>query len=150
MDTGELHRWTTAAGAGHTVQPESESPYLRWRPHEYYGTYYRDGIVPDEQLALAYQIQILQRAEHPFAHGLEYGSGPTMHRAIAAARYASRIDMSDWLPDNLRQVSAWLDCTTDGQDWHHYTKHILEEEGTSAPSRSDIAAREELTRRTVN
>ncbi len=38
----------------------------------------------------------------------EYGCGPTMHRAIAASKYAFRIDMADWLADNLAEAREWL------------------------------------------
>ena len=60
---------------------------------------------------------------------LEYGCGPTLHRAIAATRYAFRIDMADWLPDNLLQVREWLTATAANTDWNRFTHYILGREG---------------------
>ena len=82
-------------------------------------------MLPDEQVVLAYQIETLKRIEHKFGRGLEYGCGPTLHRAIAAARYAFRIDMADWLPDNLTQVREWVNSTSANGDWNRFTDYIL-------------------------
>src|ERR1700761_9759795 len=78
--------------------------YTQWEAHDYFKTYYSEVVLPDEQVVLAYQIETLKRIEHKFGRGLEYGCGPTLHRAIAAARYAFRIDMADWLAEKLAPV----------------------------------------------
>ncbi len=99
--------------------------YSQWQAQDYFKTYYSEVVLPDEQVVLAYQIETLKRIEHPFGRGLEYGCGPTLHRAIAAARYAFRIDMADWLPDNLTQVREWVNSTSANCDWNRFTDYIL-------------------------
>jgi hypothetical protein len=99
--------------------------YSQWQAQDYFKTYYSEVVLPDEQVVLAYQIETLKRIEHSFGRGLEYGCGPTLHRAIAAARYAFRIDMADWLPDNLAQVREWVNSTSANTDWNLFTDYIL-------------------------
>jgi hypothetical protein len=120
--------------------------YSQWHAQDYFRTYYSEVVLPDEQVVLAYQVETLKRIEHKFGRALEYGCGPTLHRAIAAARYTFRIDMADWLPDNLVQVRAWLNCAND--DWNRFTDYILRCEGES-PDVRRIERREEQTRKVI-
>jgi len=128
--------------------------YSQWQAQDYFKTYYSEVVLPDEQVVLAYQIEALKRIEHKFGRGLEYGCGPTLHRAIAAARYAFRIDMADWLPDNLTQVRAWVNSTGDNDDWNRFTHYILTCEGGlgrdgDPPDATRIERREEQTRKVI-
>jgi hypothetical protein len=118
--------------------------YSQWQAQDYFKTYYSEVVLPDEQVVLAYQVETLKRIEHKFGRGLEYGCGPTLHRAIAAARYAFRIDMADWLPDNLTEVQAWVNSTSANDDWNRFTHYILGCEGETPDARR-IARREEQT-----
>jgi hypothetical protein len=123
--------------------------YSEWQARDYFKTYYSEVVLPDEQVVLAYQIEVLKQVENKFGRGLEYGCGPTLHRAIAAARYAFRIDMADWLPDNLTQVREWLDSGPENADWNRFTQYILEREGDSPPDSRRIERREEQTRKVI-
>jgi hypothetical protein len=128
--------------------------YSQWHAQDYFKTYYSEVVLPDEQVVLAYQIETLKRIEHKFGRGLEYGCGPTLHRAIAAARYAFRIDMADWLPDNLAQVQAWVNSSSANDDWHRFTHYILScESGLGcegeSPDARRIERREEQTRKVI-
>jgi hypothetical protein len=105
-------------------------------------------VLPDEQVVLAYQIETLRRSEHKFGRGLEYGCGPTLHRAIAAARYALQIDMADWMPDNLTQVKAWVESDGNSPDWNRFTHYILHCEG-EPPDARRIQRREEQARMVI-
>jgi hypothetical protein len=122
--------------------------YSQWQARDYFQTYYSEVVLPDEQVVLRYQVE--QLAAQPGRHGraLEYGCGPTLHRAIAAARYVFRLDMADWLPDNLALVRQWLRADDGNPDWNRFTDYVLRTEGT-APTPRRIAAREQLTRRAV-
>jgi hypothetical protein len=122
--------------------------YSQWQAQDYFKTYYSEVVLPDEQVVLAYQIDALKRLDHPFGRALEYGCGPTLHRAIAAARYGFRIDMADWLPDNLAQVRDWVDSSSANADWNRFTQYILGCEGETADARS-IERREEQTRKVI-
>jgi len=124
--------------------------YSQWQAQDYFKTYYSEVVLPDEQVVLAYQIDTLKRAEHTFGRGLEYGCGPTLHRAIAAARYAFRLDMADWLPDNLTHVRDWVNATCANTDWNRFTNYILACESRSeAVDASRIQRREEQTRKVI-
>jgi len=129
--------------------------YSQWQADDYFGTYYADAILPDEQRVLDYQIEVLRSADYRFGRALEYGCGPTLHRAIAASRYAFRIDMADWLPDNLAQVRSWLGAPASNPDWRRFTRFILELEDAHtgnterAVSAARIERREARTRKVV-
>jgi len=129
-------------------QGPAVADYSEWQARDYFNTYYSEVVLPDEQVVLAYQVETLERIEHKFGRALEYGCGPTLHRAIAAARYTFRIDMADWLPDNLSQVRAWVNATSANPDWNRFTHYILRCEGESPDARR-IERREEQTRRVI-
>ena len=131
-----------------TRRSPAVADYSQWQARDYFDTYYSEVVLPDEQVVLAYQVEKLRRIEHKFGRALEYGCGPTLHRAIAAARYTFRIDMADWLPDNLSQVRAWVNATSANADWNRFTQYILGCEGESSDTRR-IERREEQTRRVI-
>src|SRR5690349_24398131 len=133
---------------GHTTRNPLVADYSEWRARDYFQTYYSEVVLPDEQAVLAYQIDVLRAARAHFGRGLEYGCGPTLHRAIAAARYVFRIDMADWLPDNLTQVQSWVDATGANGDWNRFTHYILACEGETPDTRR-IERREEQTRKVI-
>lgn len=123
--------------------------YSEWQARDYFETYYSEVVLPDEQVVLAYQLEVLTQCSNVFGRGLEYGCGPTLHRAIAAARYTFRLDMADWLADNLVQVRGWLDAGPGNAEWHRFTEFILACEGDASPDARRIERREELTRKVV-
>jgi hypothetical protein len=124
------------------------SDYSAWQARDYFETYYREVVLPDEQRVLAYQLEALGAAPGELARALEYGCGPTLHRAIAAARHVFRIDMADWLPDNLRQVDRWLQAGPGNTDWNRFTRFILAREGGPV-DHARIERREALTRQAI-
>lgn len=124
--------------------------YSEWLAQDYFKTYYSEVVLPDERVVLAYQIETLKRMELPFGRGLEYGCGPTVHRAIAASAHAFRIDMADWLPDNLAQVREWVHSTSANGDWNRFTDYILAcENRGEVIDISRIQRREEHTRKVI-
>lgn len=132
-----------------TTRSPVVADYSQWQAQDYFKTYYSEVVLPDEQCVLSYQIEVLKQAEHKFGRGLEYGCGPTLHRAIAASGYAFRIDMADWLADNLAQVQAWLDAPVGNSDWKRFTQYILACEGDLEADMRRIDRREELTRKVI-
>lgn len=123
--------------------------YSEWKARDYFDTYYSDVVLPDEQAVLAYQIDVLRAARARFGRGLEYGCGPTLHRAIAASKYAFRIDMADWLAENLVEAREWLCADAGAPEWKRFTKYVLACEGKARPSNSKVIQREALTRKVV-
>ena len=106
-------------------------------------------VLPDEQAVLAYQLDVMRRAGARFGRALEYGCGPTLHRAIAAAAYAFRIDMADWLADNLVFVREWLAQAGGESDWSRFTRFILGCEGAPADDPARTARREAQARKAI-
>lgn len=135
------------------MEPDSGSPfvadYSEWQAQDYFKTYYSEVVLPDEQVVIAYQLDVLKQVARQFGRGLEYGCGPTLHRAIAAARYAFRVDMADWLADNLGEVRAWLDSGAENTDWNRFTRYVLECESARSVDTARIARREELARKVI-
>ncbi|HEY1861141.1 MAG TPA: guanitoxin biosynthesis pre-guanitoxin forming N-methyltransferase GntF [Gemmataceae bacterium] len=125
------------------------SGWSSWQPDEYYQDYYSEVVHPDEQIALRFQIEFLQRARRRFPRALEYGCGPTLMRAIATAKYVESLDMADRLPRNLRQVQQWKTGKKNANDWNHFTEYLLQSEGIARPSRRQIRAREQRTRKVL-
>jgi NNMT/PNMT/TEMT family len=123
--------------------------YSEWRARDYFDTYYSEVVLPDEQAVLAYQIDVLKAAGARFGRGLEYGCGPTLHRAIAASKYAFRIDMADWLADNLVEAREWLCADASAPEWKRFTRYVLACEGYARPSLDRVIQREALTRKVV-
>ena len=127
--------------------------YSEWKARDYFQTYYSDVVLPDEQAVLAYQIDVLRAARARFGRGLEYGCGPTLHRAIAASKYAFRMDMADWLADNLTEAREWLCADDSAPEWKRFTRYVLACEGQSRPnnarSRSARSARPQSGARPV-
>jgi hypothetical protein len=122
--------------------------YSQWQARDYFQTYYSEVVLPDEQVVLRYQVEQLATQANRRGRALEYGCGPTLHRAIAAARYVFRLDMADWLPDNLTLVRQWLRADASNPDWNRFTDYVLRCEG-APPNTRRIAARELMTRRAV-
>ena len=123
--------------------------YSEWKPRDYYDTYYSQTILPDEQAVLAYQISAMKAANKRFARTLEYGCGPTLHRAIAASHYTDRIDMSDWLADNLVAVRDWLAAPAGNDEWRRFTQYVLALEGNAIAGGAEMQARESRTKNVI-
>ncbi len=123
--------------------------YSEWQARDYYQTYYSEVVLPDEQAVLRYQLQVMAAAPERFGRALEYGCGPTLHRAIAAAPYAFRLDMADWLADNLQHVRGWLSADDVNEDWRRFTRFIMEAEGLKRLEATRQKQREQKTRKVV-
>jgi hypothetical protein len=121
-----------------------------WRPAEYFQDYYSHQVEPDEQAAIRFQVEFLQRAGRSFPRALEYGSGPTLMRALAASAYVMSLDMADRLDENLRRLRLWTDGDPRADDWSRFTEYALNCEGVAAPSREDVIARERQTRKALS
>lgn len=123
--------------------------YSEWRARDYFDTYYGGEVLPDEERVLSYELCLLESQPLKFGRALEYGCGPTLHRAIAAAHYVFRIDMADRVAGNLAQIRAWLKAEPQNTDWNAFTRHVLNRESGSSPDARRIERREELTRKVI-
>ena len=123
------------------------SSFQHWKAQDYLNEFYLV-VVRDEREAIKFQLDILKKRNKKTLT-LEFGCGPTLHRAIAAAPYVSEIHMADYLEENLETVKNWLESKNEFHNWNHYTKYILEKEGIQQPSLDQIHERESLTRKKI-
>jgi NNMT/PNMT/TEMT family protein len=125
------------------------SAWESWRPAEYLQEYCHQ-VELDDQEAIRFQIEFLRREGRMFPRALEYGCGPTLMRAIAAAAYVESLDMADHLDINLRHVRRWASGVRRADDWSRFTEYVLRCEGIAQASREDTFAREQQTRRALS
>lgn len=123
--------------------------YVDFRASDYFDTYYEHTVLPDEQRVLAYQLGLLECQPVKFSCALEYGCGPTVHRAIAASNYVFRIDMADRVAGNLAQIAAWLKGGPDNTVWNHFTDYVLGCESKRRIDAHQVMRREEHTRKVI-
>lgn len=117
-----------------------------FRPDEYFRDYYSQGVAPDEQAAIQFQIAFLRRSDKRFSRAVEYGCGPTQMRALAASAYVDSLDMADRLEANLAHVRRWAAGEPQADDWSRFTEYVLRCEGVAAPSPEDVWLKEQRTR----
>jgi SAM-dependent methyltransferase len=121
-----------------------------WRPVEYFQEYFSHQVEPDEQAAIPFQVEFLRRAGQTFQRALDYGCGPTLMRALAAAPYVESLDMADRIDDNLQRVKRWAGGDPQADDWRRFTEYVLSCEGISAPGSNAVDARERRTRNVLS
>lgn len=80
---------------------------------------------------------------------LEFGCGPTVHRAMAAAPYARSITFADLLATNLAAVDRWIQRDPSAFDWSPFAHFIMQLEARSGQSRVEASSREDSTRSLV-
>ena len=118
-----------------------------WNPLDYLADYYTH-VEQDEQRTLGFLVQEFEKIEgRPVA--LEFGVGPTLHRALSLSPYAREIHVADYLPSNLEEIRRWQKGAFGAHDWKPFTEAILAYEGVPAPRKRDIHRRESLTRRRI-
>jgi hypothetical protein len=129
--------------------PQKFARWASWRPAEYLDEYLSVRVEPDEQAALRFQVAFLRRVGRVFPRAVEYGCGPTVMRALAAAPYVLSLDMADRLESNLQHVRRWQAHDPDADDWRPFAEYVLRCEGDRAPTRERVDAREARTRRVL-
>lgn len=79
---------------------------------------------------------------------LNFGCGPCIDTVVSLAPLCKEIHMSDYLPENLAEIQAWIKSTPGAFDWKTYIQHSLqiEADSTSGPDASHITE-EDITRR---
>ncbi len=118
-----------------------------WTPRDYLDEFYGlNHINADELAAVKSQIEYSRATLTRHPRALEFGSGPTVHRAIAVSPYVSEIHIAEYLPDNLAEVERWVRRENPRHNWDLYVKYALACEGRENPTPNDIARRKAETR----
>src|SRR3989344_6399326 len=104
-----------------------------WNPHKYLEHYYTTGeITPDEKRVLEALVDFLEQTRTHFDKVIEFGAGPTVHRAVPLVPYVNKIYMSDYLPLNLKEIKRWINQDNKSYDWDTYIKFVLQRERKSS------------------
>lgn len=117
--------------------------YETFKPDAYLDEYYR--TVAHDALEMLRFLVAGFRDAAPGARVLDFGGGPTIFTAIAAARRAGEIHLSDYSAANRAAVRAWLRADPAAFDWRSFVAAVLDLEGAPADAGA-IAAREALVR----
>lgn len=125
---------------------EAISDYDLFEPLVYLQEYYAD--IGAENRALFRFLTGALRDVPAGATMLDFGGGPTLYAAIAAAPHVSAMHLTDYSEANLSEVRRWLAADPHAFDWRDITRAILRLEGLPAGP-ADVAAREALTRQRV-
>lgn len=104
--------------------------------HEYLATYYQTGPTDDERALIQFVSERLARGALPELENgriehFDAACGPTLHHSLLFSRYADRLWMGDFLPENLDAVERWRKNLPDAHDWSHYSQFILEQQHAS-------------------
>lgn len=124
--------------------------YRNWEkfyPEGYLREYYSE-VAKDEKICINYLIPLFKK----YGRGksfLEFGCGPTVHRAICAASSVKSIVMGDYLKSNTNAVIAWLKNKKNSHNWNNYTEYIIRREGKNKINFSDIKSRQDKTRKLI-
>lgn len=139
-------------------------PFTEWSPKDYLADFYTGEVAPDEKEALMFYTSVLgkiverNRRLNPAKNPkipvlLEYGVGPTVHRAIAAEPYVQEIHMADYIGGNVDEIQKWIarrngenEINTDIHDWRNYTEFVINRETGRMVQSDQINARENRTR----
>jgi hypothetical protein len=102
-------------------------------PRDYLQQYYSRTSLPadDQQLFRIFSTWLRDRNRF-FEHAIDIGCGPTMHNSFALTRFVGRIDLADYLPQNLLEIAKWRDGLTEAHDWKHHFRGVLECSGDDA------------------
>src|SRR5437868_867863 len=95
--------------------------WQRSYPTAYLQDYY-DSLAQDERIAMNYLSDFIRREALNGGSLLDFGCGPTVHRAIAVAPYVDRITFADLVPENLEAIRAWIEDRENAHDWSSYTR----------------------------
>jgi hypothetical protein len=121
--------------------------YGEWKADAYLTEYY-SRVEFTERFTLRFLRESI-RDLSPAARVLDFGSGPTLHHAIALAACAAEVHVADLLPQNLHAIRRWLKNERDAHDWSAFTREVLRLEGVNSPTHADMARREQLVRERV-
>jgi nicotinamide N-methyltransferase len=123
------------------------SDYAQFAPRTYLEQYYTV-ITPEAAGMITFIAQACALLPEG-ARVLEFGAGPTVFTALAAARRASVIDMSEYAEANRAEIAHWHSAAPDAYDWSEYTRRILAHEGVPVTDEA-VQQREAATRAAID
>jgi len=130
-------------------QPDEKFDYLNLEafPSRYLKTYFQK-VEQDELEVARFLVREYKKIKDKPIF-LDLGCGPTVHHVLPVVPYVSRIEIADYLSDNLDEIEVWKNKKENMHDWTFFTKKILELEG-KMPSKEAVDEREKKLRGLVN
>ncbi len=130
-------------------QPNDKFDYISLEsfPARYLKTYF-EKVEQDEYEVAKFLVREYKKIKNKPIF-LDLGCGPTIHHILPVAPYVSRIDVADYLLDNLDQVGFWKNESDQMHDWDVFTKAILAMEEKTV-SKESVLERENLVRFLIN
>jgi hypothetical protein len=116
--------------------------YGSWSADEYYRSYYGQEVLPDDRAMLKFHTDFLKNRGEKGRLALEFGCGPTLLRAIYAAKYVHVLDMADRLESDVAVAQAWVDKQQHAYDWSKFTKFVVLCESMEEVTPEEVEARE--------
>lgn len=139
-----------APGTGTEARNKLDSYLVQWDAKRYLKQYYSIAVIPDEtNEVLKFLVEQVAKRCGKEVKGLDFGCGPTIWGMLPLARYASEIDIADYMPENLAEIDSWLRGDSDAHDWSLHTAHVLKLENHVIASQDAVLERENLLRRKV-
>jgi hypothetical protein len=121
-----------------------------WSARDYLRQYYRTPTIPsDEKAIFNFIIPYLRMLDAPVSRGLDFGSGPTLHHAIALTPFVEELHLADYVAGNFVEIRKWLDSGEDAHNWDIYVSGILELEGNERADHELIGTRKADLRRKI-
>lgn len=131
-----------------TVGAVQYSSWDNWDAKEYLRTYF-SSIRRDEDKTLKFLIENLKTLNLKGEQKtLDFGAGPTVVHALAAAPYSAEVHIADYLQENIDEVGRWFSNHPNSFNWSPFIARIIELE-EDQPSLQKVEERAaELRRKT--
>ncbi|MBE9168285.1 hypothetical protein IQ238_12430 [Pleurocapsales cyanobacterium LEGE 06147] len=130
------------------AQDRNSTVYDRlWNPKEYLSHYYSTAYVADDDAAIyEHLISFLKQENRTFAKIIDFGCGPTPHHIFPLIPYLEELHFADYVPENLQEISNWLEGNSSAHNWDMWIEYILKKEGFDSVTSKDIEHRKKLVR----
>ena len=105
---------------------ENDQYVSDFAPREYLRQYYSlPKLAVDDAELFKHFSAWLKRSGRRFHTVVDIGCGPTIHNTFAIAPYADRIDLADYLDENLFEIQRWLDAAPDAHLWDALFRGVM-------------------------
>jgi SAM-dependent methyltransferase len=118
----------------------------RFAPRRYLQQHCCGAVPADERAHTRFAVRELKNLGRRFERALEFGCGPTVHRALPLVPFAPRIEMADDHLANLDEIQSWLDASPLAFDWDPCVRAMLQIEADLAPEET-VESPDERVRR---
>ncbi len=99
-------------------------------PKRYLDEYYSSEEQGDSDIAISSRMSSwLKRTNRIFASSLDVGCGPVLQYPFSYSAFSERIDLADYLDNNLAEIQKWLSQASDAHDWDPLLRGVLKQQG---------------------